>query len=277
MGLGDELMATGFARDLWSKNHGRQKVRIGRSLARPERSPMFENLGFLDQEGLDTSNLILCKNHSGSRHYIDKDRVTQTCRFPLRKDAHAKRGHYERTREEYAWAVAFLKGDRPRVAVCTHAKETSVGPNKTWPLEHWCELVVLLTMEGYRAIQVAPPGSPRIPGAQHCMDANVRNACAVVLGCEVAVTTEGLFSHLLGVEWYEEQVGEKAAAVVIWGERADPRRLGYPEHVNMVRRSPRGFCEQSAPCDHCQRAMREIGPREVLENVKWQVAMRRDR
>ena len=66
MGLGDDVMATGEALALHKRTG--QNVRVGKSLTRPSRSPIFENIPFIDQSNGPT---VLLKNYIGNRPYID--------------------------------------------------------------------------------------------------------------------------------------------------------------------------------------------------------------
>lgn len=249
MGIGDELMLAGLARD---RAGGDRALRfhsldkggsprwfhvwdICEHMARPGEHAAGAIPGFTDR----------------LRHYcsgLTKERYTWRAYRPvaaaLRLPEHARRraglGH---------GAVVFNPTIKHKAPL-----------SKDWGIERWQRLISLKS--GIRWVQIGPPPLPRMRGALAVVTSDFAEACAIMSGARAVVVHEGALHHAaaaLGVP-----------AVVIRGGFISDEVTGYEGQRSFFSRSeqfPLG-CGLRGRCEHCAAAMASIAPDAVLQAVQ---------
>lgn len=137
--------------------------------------------------------------------------------------------------------------------------------NRRPPHAFWVALLSLLRRQFPRLpiVQLAHVEAEMLPDVIAIPHKDFREACGVLSGASLLVTTEGGLVHAaaaLGVP-----------AVVLWGGCISVESLGYPEHLNIVDDDPQTPCGQQVPCNHCADAWRRLTPEQVVDAVQKQV------
>jgi ADP-heptose:LPS heptosyltransferase len=137
--------------------------------------------------------------------------------------------------------------------------KSMASPNKNWGLLRWQHLIGLMRAAGFRPVQLGPPGTRRIDGADLIETTNFRRACAVLKRARAAVLHEGGLHHAAAV------VGVRA--VVIYGAYISPKVTGYATHRSLFVGDDLG-CGMRIPCKHCVAAMAKITPEMVMAELQ---------
>jgi hypothetical protein len=164
------------------------------------------------------------------------------------------RGELYFAREELKFAAQFDH----RILIEPRLKP-GASPNKDWGKARWLELVRLAALKGIRFAQCAPTNKFHLPGVEFIWTHDMRKAAAVVARARALVIPEGGLHHVAAA------VGRPA--VVIFGGYIAPAVTGYPEHRNLFTGGGLG-CGMRVACKHCQAAMAQIEPAQVLEELE---------
>jgi hypothetical protein len=130
-------------------------------------------------------------------------------------------------------------------------------PNRRPPVTFWDDVRLHLKAQlgNPPIVQLMHPGATYHHGTIPVVHESFREACGILAGAALLVTTEGGLAHAaaaLGVP-----------AVVLWGGMISARALGYPEHVNVVDPSPESPCGRLRECLHCRAAWAALDPADV--------------
>jgi ADP-heptose:LPS heptosyltransferase len=252
MGHGDDLLAVG---ESWRLHQTTGKrVVIGRSLDEPRNSPMHENVPWLAGPG--EKDAVLLRSYPGNRPHLDYtakgfDRIVEGWSPPTPR-------LFFTEEERLAAECAYQGLGEPDVALEPHVKGSHSGENKAWPWERWNDLSLALDELGCRALQLSDPKQKRSLAGCRRAYLPLRVALATLQLIPILVTTDGLLHHAAAA------VG--TPAVVLWGGRMDPERLGYPWHTNIYRPGPGSPCgSRKERCLHCKACMESITVEEVVE------------
>lgn len=245
MGWGDDIMATGMARE--AQKTDRRRVRL--MLEKGERwSDAYYNNPRLAQPGEqgDFQTVMARENHLRA-YTVSKggDRWTWRAYTPPVGEI------YFSDHE-----AAFGKQHAGRVILEPHIKPNA-SPNKQWGWVNWNKLAWLLRQRGITVTQLGPNNTPVLEGAEFIVTRNIRHAAAVMANARAAVLPEGGLHHTAAVFGIP--------AVVIYGGYISPAVTGYAGQVSLFaddEAHPLG-CGMRVACEHCKAAMAAIKPEAV--------------
>lgn len=132
------------------------------------------------------------------------------------------------------------------------------GVNKQWPIERYGEVAKYLKNNRIRVVQFVPRGSQRLlEDVEWIETPNFRSALSVLSRSVLYVGPEGGLHHGAAA------VGTNA--VVIFGGFNTPKSTGYEWHRNISAGEP---CGTIGACKHCKETMESISTEQVLEAVR---------
>lgn len=234
MGLGDDVLATVWAREIHRETGNR--VAMGHS------SPVFENNPDIGAPG------IPCPHRPGHRPYII-GRAGD--RFLFNPNHVAKPGHIHLTESE----IRDGPQDEGFILIEPHVKGTVSADNKDWGWAKWKELAAQLPDLPLRQIDY---GKPILPGVEPVKSGSFRHALVILYRAGLFVGTDGGLHHAAAAF--------NKPAVVIWGHYSSPDILGYRFHENIWHGE--GPCGSLVPCNGCREAMDRITIDEVEQAVR---------
>jgi ADP-heptose:LPS heptosyltransferase len=243
VGVGDEIMATAWARKAKAENPD-SFVFLGNE-KRCDWSAVFENNPNIShpkwlKTALNARKAVFVPHHVGNRPYIrQKDAIS----VEWNPNHRAEPGQIFLTEQERQWADDQGRG---YVLIEPHIKG-SFGGNKAWLWSRWCELVERLA--GWDIRQNNPMGKKLVPGTKALPSSDLRKMLASVVNARLVITTDSALHHAaaaLGVP-----------AVVMWGARIPPDILGYEGHENLYTGDGE-YCGLCVPCPHCEAGMKRI-------------------
>jgi hypothetical protein len=243
MGLGDDVMATAIAYEMYKKNG--VKVAIGNKKT-PQVSPIFENLDFVitpeeyRKRSIERQWLHNCPGH---RHYIDYKTagdIKKNKKYVWKKVGPLKPGHVEFGPLENIRMIP-----ENFVLIDPHVKLGRV--NKSWGFDRYTELV-----RRFPDIRFVQPyyGKPILPSknVSRWETKTIRMCFRLIRDADLVICNEGAIHHLSAA------LGTKA--IVMFGGFISPDVTGYDGHYNMYAGGEP--CGNIAPCDHCREAMESI-------------------
>lgn len=154
--------------------------------------------------------------------------------------------------------LLFARDHWPQVVIEPTIKARA-SPNKDWGGARWQQFAALASRAGIALMQLGPPGTRALRGAHQIVTPDFRKAAAVLQHARAYVGPDGGLHHAaaaLGVP-----------AVVIRGAFISERVTGYPQHRNLFTGEGLG-CGSRTPCSCCARAMAQIEPEQVFEELK---------
>jgi ADP-heptose:LPS heptosyltransferase len=250
MGMGDELMALGMAKEL-HKTTGK-KVCIVDAAGRPRKHELFENIPFVHQ-GI-TPQVSILKAHSGSGRPYFSELGPDGFKF---KQFKPTPGVFAFSPNDIAFAE---KLPRPTVILEPNIKNAISVDNKDWGFERWEELAAMCKNAGIPVHQIGqnPHPARMLTHATYLHTPTFKIAAAVLARTKAAVLPEGGLHHAaaaLGIR-----------AVVIYGGFISPAQTGYDLHINLFTGGEP--CGSRKSCQHCRDSMAKITPAEVFEHLK---------
>lgn len=242
MGIGDELMVTGMARE--AQRRDPRKVRI--LYEKKQRwHPIWDN------------NPRIAKPEEKGDFQILKPRQDY-----LRPYCSMK------TPEQWTWKayrppvgeIYFAFHEKPfgnlhaGAIVFANTLKRGASPNKQWGRDRWESLAIKMAKHG-RLISMGEERIELLAGVEF-VQTSIRQAAAVVASARLVICGEGAMHHIAAA------VG--TPAVVIYGGYISPECTGYDGQVAFFRGGGLG-CGMRVPCQHCADAMASITPEEVYE------------
>jgi ADP-heptose:LPS heptosyltransferase len=255
MGFGDSLLATGHAKPLYDKD---KRIYFGNGNYMEYEDDVYVNNPYLgtpeqfdEDRKKDFENCIWIDNYMGHRPYV---RQGGTSNVIWNHDYRAPRGDVWLTDQEIEWGKKnYGEG---YILVEPHTKNTVSG-NKAWIWDRWQEVTSELIAKGEDVLQNGSP-KKRLNKSRYVAMLEFRHALIAVANCKMVVTTQG------GLHVAAAALNKPA--VVLWGEYAHPRNLGYEEHVNLYK-GGEFPCGVTVECKGCHQAMKETTVEMVLDGV----------
>lgn len=247
MGVGDEIMATGFARG--AAAHGK-RVAFGdgkRLIWGPWCHIAFKNNPNI-AHSLAEPNIEWCHYHKGHRIY----NKLGNGRWLWNYDYRAPRGEFFFDERERAFTIKRDVLIEPNVPW-----HKSVAPNKDWGLENFQRVANVLRQWGFGVWQLSH-GEKRLRDVQVVNVPDFRCAAAAVAGFELVITPEGGLHHTAAAV--------DTRAIVLFGGFIPPRVTGYAGHINLGEAEG---CGSLRECQHCRRSLQRIKVDEVAGHALW--------
>lgn len=253
MGLGDNLMATGFARG--AKARGKRiAFGDGKKLIWDIHSrEIFQgnpNICWSGHErGINTEWIPF---HRGNRLYnkLGDDRDRWIWNYDFRPIP----GEMFFNNEEIKSAAQMPRGFiiiEPNVPA-----QKGCAPNKQWPVDRYEEVARRLVAAGHMVVQLKHGGPNNLKAASSVHSANFRRALALLQRAALYIGPEGGLHH--------GAAAVNVPGVVLFGGFIPPQVTGYDTHTNLTGNA-REACGSLRRCDHCLSAMRSIEVDEVYE------------
>lgn len=255
--MGDQLIASGLARDSLSKRGSRVAFgESGRVIWDKNSEQIFRN----------NPNIVFPGNeHRGQVEWI-----------PFYK---GKRGYNRQGNGHWIWneewkcvpgqiflsqgeEAAANRHGRGFVVVEPNVPEwKSSAANKKWPFERYQEVTDQLVQRGVTVVQffqIHRDAGTRLKGAKQIRTATFRDAVAVLKRSALYIGTEGGMHHAAAAV--------NVPGVVIFGGFIPPSVTGYDTHSNLV--GSDRFCGSFTACKHCADAMKSISVDMVYKAAK---------
>jgi len=136
----------------------------------------------------------------------------------------------------------------------------SSAVNKHWPLERYQAVSDQLIKSGFQVSQMFPDAKagPRLQGVRQIRTPTFRDAVAALKRSSLYIGPEGGMHHAAAA------VG--VPAVVLFGGFIPPSVTGYDTHTNLV--GSDHFCGSFNACKHCADAMNSIKAETVIKAAK---------
>jgi ADP-heptose:LPS heptosyltransferase len=251
VGLGDEIMATGFAKG--AKARGKiMAFGNGRYVTSPWQEIIFKNNPNIAwPRDVGRSDVEWCSFCKGHRIYNHRD-PTGRRRWIWNYEFKAQPGEFFFSSDELEFASKISKGFaliEPHVP-----RHKSVAPNKTWEFSRFQAVADKLLRDDYRVFQFKHHSYPVLERVEVRESPSIRHSAAAMRRASVVITPEGGTHHAAAA------VG--ARAVVIFGGFIPPQALGYSAHTNLTGGASE-FCGELEPCSHCAEALKAISVEEV--------------
>lgn len=254
MGLGDNLMATGFARG--AKDRGKRiAFGDGKSLIWDQHSAVvfLHNPNIAAPGTENDTDVEWFPFYKGRRIYNRHD--VSRSRWIWNYEFKAPRGEMFFTDEEEE--VGASHGNGFVVIEPGTPQQKSVAVNKQWPAWKFASVAKMLDREGVEVRQFIYPGSTPIPGVKTIKTKNFRFALATIKNAGAYVGPEG------GLHHGSAAVGTRA--VVLFGGFIPPAVTGYDDHINLTGGAE--ACGSLRRCHHCINAMNLIKVDEVFRST----------
>lgn len=257
MGIGDQLIASGLARDAWTKRGVKIAFGNGERVIFDKHSELIfrnnPNVVFPGNEA--RSKIEWVSFYKGSRGYNRQG----DGHWIWNPDWRCKPGEMYFTHGEEAAGRRYGTGFvviEPNVV-----RWKSSAANKDWGIERYQALADRMVADGLQVIQLFPRNddlSLKLYGVKLVKTDTFRDAVAILKNASIYVGAEGGMHHAAAA------LGVKG--VVIFGGWIPPSVTGYEMHTNIANTDR--FCGSFKPCDHCRAALASIGVDHVFNSVK---------
>lgn len=241
MGLGDQLIASGLARDAWKKR-GR-KVAFGdgnRIIWDKHSEEIFRNNPNVCFPGNHARHsLEWIAFHKGSRGYNSQG----DGHWIWNMDWRCVPGEIYLTHGEVA--AGLRKGKGFVVIEPNVVRWKGSASNKDWGAGNYQAVADRLLAAGHRVLQFVTDGSPLLAGVKQVKTQTFREAVAMLKNAAAYVGAEGGMHHAAAATG--------VPGVVLFGGFIPPAVTGYAIHANLA--GSDRFCGSFAPCEHCRGAM----------------------
>jgi hypothetical protein len=243
MGIGDEIMAAGEARQRAAGST--RKFLMADKRGAPKWHWIWEGNPNIARPGETADGVIEYVN--GRRPYIVDENVRRR-QFRAYQPEPAFIALTPRARELAKMAAGAV--------VFNPTIKAKAPENKDWGFDNWKALVT--NSQDIHWIMLAEPGGPRMRGCEMIDTPNFADACGLIAGAAAVVCNEGALHHAAAAFG--------TPAVVIRGGYISPRVTGYAGQVDLYVEDPDYpqfadlGCGSRISCPHCQAAMSLITP-----------------
>jgi len=262
MGYGDEIMASGHARDEHAKlADSTMKIALCGERSTIRYHELWEGLSYILQPGDQERGVkyVRVRNGPNCRPYIQYPFTRKTgWRWA---DWKAQDHVGELSIEPYAQPGRDLaeSGD---FYVFEPNTKFNASNNRRWPWGQYMEVARQLR-DDVKLVQLTYSKQRPMKGVES-IECDFRTACGFIAASKGLLGSDGGYHHAaaaLGVP-----------AVVIFGGCTSAEHLGYPNHFNIVSDLPGTPCGSWLDCDHCYKAMTGISPDQVVAEFRHLVA-----
>ncbi len=279
MGLGDDLMVTGYAEQEKKKYPSKQVVVGNLDEKKIYDSPIYiNNPNITPINSIDKNKPIHFINyHNRNRPYIDyqnsnNNKLQWNMNFsPIPGKIYFSDDEKNKAKEilnaaEQEWknnnkskfkGVIFFESTSTKI---DHDFYSNKMKNKDWGEFNWKKLILKLKNE-YLIIQSKHEKSKKFEGAYYsAIDFDFRTACAIISEVDLFLGLEGGFGHAAAA------LGKKA--VLYFGGWIHPKVTGYKFHENIYFDDPKSPCGTIGYiCNHCEEARRNLTVEYVYDKV----------
>lgn len=279
MGLGDDIMATAFAKLEKEKYPDRQIIVGNFDKKIGVDSIIYENNPYITlQKNLVTNKIVhFVNNHADNRPYIDWDKTNLNnyvwnFKFsPSPGQIFLSNSEIQNSKKIIEEAKKYWceKNTQPlKKIIFIEPTSTKIGEehylhfkhlNKDWGIQNWLELAEIIGNE-YLIIQSTHDQETSLKNVYKC-NVDFRTACAIINECDLFLGPEGGLGHAAAAL--------SKPAVIIFGGWIHPSVTGYSFHENIyidIKGSPCGA--RSYQCDHCKKCMKQITITDVIDSIK---------
>ncbi len=279
MGLGDDLMVTGYAEQEKKKYPEKQVVVGNLSEKKIYESPIYlnnpnitpiksidrgkpihfinyhdKNRPYIDYQNSNNNNLHWNMNFSpipGKLYFSDdeKNKAKEIVNTAVRQ--------WENNNTSNFKGIIFFESISTKI---DHYFYSNKMKNKDWGKLNWRELILKLKND-YLIIQSKHEKSERIEGTYFSLiDFDFRTACAIINEADLFLGLEGGFGHAAAA------LGKKA--VLYFGGWIHPKVTGYKFHENIYFDHPKSPCGTIGYiCNHCEEARKNLTVEHVYNKV----------
>lgn len=254
MGLGDNIMGSGFGREARSRGK-RAALGDGTKIKWDGNSGViFQNNPNVAKPGDEgASDLEWIPFYKGHRIYNKQDAVNK--KWIWNYDFKPPRG------EMFFSQGELLHADRAGtkfILIEPHVPlNKEVAPNKDWGFDKYAQVADILISRGFKVKQFAALGRKILPGVTPIDTPNFRLALACLARADLYIGPEGGLHH--GAAAFN------LPAVVLFGGFIPPQVTGYSYQASITGGAE--ACGNYTRCEHCIEVMRKITTEEVMDGV----------
>lgn len=251
MGLGDQLIATGLAREAWTKRG--KKIAFGdgqRVIWDKHSEEIFRNnpnICFPGNHQLHRVEWVAF--HKGSRGYNSQGNG----RWIWNMEWRCVPGEVYLTHGEVS--AGLRKGRGFVVMEPNVVRWKGSAANKDWGALNYQAVADRLIAAGQKVVQFVTDGSPLLAGVKQIRTQTFREAVAILKNASAYVGAEGGMHHAAAAM--------KVPGVVLFGGFIPPSVTGYDLHANLAGSDV--FCGSFSACQHCREAMAAISIDRVFD------------
>ena len=255
MGLGDQIIASGLARDAWTKRGVKIAFGDGQRVIWDKHSAeIFQNNPNIVFPGNENHGKVeWIAFHKGNRGYNRQG----DGHWIWNLDWHCRPGEIYLSHGEVAAGKRHGNGFaviEPNVATWKSSAE-----NKKWGVDRYQQVADALIADGRNVLQfVGQDDGVVLRGAKTVRTKTFRDAVAILKSAAIYIGAEGGLHHAAAA------VGVRG--VVLFGGFIPPSVTGYEFHKNLV--GSDRFCGSFQTCQHCVDAMSNISVDEVYKSAK---------
>ena len=270
MGLGDDLMITGFLEQEKKKYPNKQIVIGNLNEKKIYDSLIYENNPNITPiDKVDKNKPIHFINyHPRNRPYIDyknsnnnnwkwnmqfspmpgKLYLSENEKVKAKKIVNEAKDNWKINHKSKFKGIIFFESTSTK---SDHSFFYNKMKNKDWGVSNWKELILRLKNR-YLIIQSIHEKSERYDGTYYSsIEFDFRTACAIMKECDLFLGPEGGFGHAAAA------LGKKA--VLYFGGWIHPKVTGYKFHENVYFDHPESPCGSVGYiCTHCEQARNTI-------------------
>ncbi len=270
MGLGDDLMITGFVEEEYKKHPDKQIV-----IGNLNENLIFDSIVYLNNPKIIHSSKVnktepvhFINYNDLNRFYVDYEKCTDN-NLAWRTDVKLIPGKLYFSQNEIDEALTILKNARqfwfknnkkePEGVIFFESYSTKSDHNfyskkminKNWGEINWINLVNRIKNK-YLIIQSVHEKAIQINGTFYAnYNFDFRTACALIDCCDIFLGNEGGFGHAAAAL--------KKRALIYFGGWISPKSTGYETHDNVYYKDNLSPCGAIGYiCNHCKNAREKI-------------------
>jgi ADP-heptose:LPS heptosyltransferase len=256
MGLGDQIIASGLARNAWAQRGRKVAFGDGQRIIWDKHSKeVFQNNPNVCFPGNERSHkLEWIAFHKGHRGYNTQG----PGHWIWNMDWRCKPGELFLSHGENS--AGKRHGNGFVVIEPNVVRWKSSAANKDWGADRYQALADRLVAAGHKLVQFVPPPAPGDPpvllaNVRQIATKRFRDAVTILKNAAAYVGAEGGLHHAAAAV--------SVPGVVIFGGFIPPSVTGYAIHANLA--GSDRFCGSFASCDHCREAMASIKVERVFD------------